>query len=91
MTALPESCSAAGSAEVAQISAAECGGLGVCGEQRGLPPPGRHRLISVVVNVQNPATFPNSALFVFVCRMGGWSSQALLWEARACCFPANPW
>lgn len=91
MTALPESCSAASSAELAQSSAAERGGHGVRGEQRGLPPAGRYCLISVVVNVQNAVTSPDSVLFVFVCRMGSWSSQALLLEARACCFPANPW
>lgn len=57
MNALSESCSAAGSAELAQSSVAECGGHWVHGEQRDLPPEGRHHFILVVRNVQNAVTF----------------------------------
>lgn len=44
---------------MAQSSAAEHAGHGVCGEQRGLPPGGEHCLISVVVHVQNVVTLLN--------------------------------
>lgn len=52
---------------MAQSAAAEHGGHGVCGEQRGLPPEGQYCLISVIVNVQNVVTFLN-----FFCSYCAW-------------------